>query len=149
VGNNPAEGTLPLCPSARPDMDGSVVFGVVGGAPNSPLVAYLTEPQPVSPPVLALTQPLEPTEVLRFAAPCAGSACQHFDGQDCRLATKIVDFLPPVVATLPPCRLRPRCRWWQQEGRAACLRCPMVTTQTTTPSDALRRAADPQVPPQR
>ena len=35
----------PLCPSAQPAMEGSVVFGVVGGTSDEPRVAYLTDPQ--------------------------------------------------------------------------------------------------------
>ena len=51
-----------------------------------------------------------------------GHACGHFDGRDCpRLATRVVQLLPPVVDGVPPCHLRPDCRWWQQEGKAACL----------------------------
>lgn len=140
------EDSAALCPSARPEMDGSVLFGVVGGSDDAALVGYLKEPLAPTADVLARARPLEPTAVFRFAAPCAESACAHFDGADCRLAAKVVDLLPPVVAALPPCAVRRRCRWWQQEGRAACLRCPMIATEAPNASDSLRRAADPAVP---
>ncbi len=140
----PHDGT-PLCPSARPEMEGSVLFGVVGGSTEPGLLAYLKEPQPASAEVLAHAAPLKPTSIFRFAAGCGESACAHFDGADCRLATKIVALLPPVVAVLPRCAIRPQCRWWQQEGRAACQRCPSIATEPTAASDALRRAADPAV----
>ena len=134
----------PLCPSARPDTAGAVLFGVVGGGPDDDgLVAYLRQPQPATADVLALAGPLPPTAVFRFAAPCATSACVHFDGDDCRLATRIVDLLPPVVHVLPPCPVRSGCRWWRQEGRAACMRCPGIATDPADGSEALRRAADP------
>ncbi len=132
----------PLCPSAQPEMAGSVVFGVVSGTVEKPQLDYLKEPQPVSEELLALTAPVNPTEVFRFAAPCAGSACRHFDGVNCRLATRIVQFLPAKVERLPPCRLRSRCRWWQQEGKAACLRCPQVVTENHQPSEQLDRIAN-------
>lgn len=135
--------TSPFCPSAQPEMAGSVVFGVVSGTVEEPQLAYLTEPQPVSDELLALAGPVKPTEVFRFAAPCAGHACQHFDGANCLLATRIVQLLPTAVERLPPCRLRPRCRWWQQEGKAACMRCPQVVTENYKPSEKARQAADP------
>ncbi len=127
-------------------MAGSVLFAVVGGgSADSDLVAYLKEPQPATPEVVALTAPLPPTAVFRFAASCAESACAHFDGTDCRLAGRIVDLLPAVVEVLPPCAVRSRCRWWHQEGRAACLRCPMIATTPAKADAALREAAQPSV----
>jgi hypothetical protein len=133
----------PLCPSAQPEMEDAVAFGVVGGTAEEPRLAYLNEPQPVTEELLHLSDPAKPTEVFRFAAPCAGSACQHFDGADCRLAKRVVKLLDTAVDALPPCRLRPRCRWWRQEGKAACLRCPMVVTEVHHPSERLRQTADP------
>jgi hypothetical protein len=136
----------PLCPSARPDMDNSVIFGVVRRSLAEPRVGYLEEPQPVSNELLALAEPVNPTEVFRFAATCAGSCCQHFDGSNCRLATRIVLLMPAVVESLPPCAIRPHCRWWQQEGKAACRRCPAIVTESYQESESLRRAADPLTP---
>ena len=135
-----------LCPSAPPERAGGVLFGVVGGgATGSDLVAYLKEPQPVTDEVLALAAPLPPAAVLRFAAGCAESACAHYDGHECRLAEKVVVLLPPVVSVLPPCAIRSKCRWWAQEGRAACVRCPAIATRPADAGEALRRAADPAV----
>lgn len=141
--HNTATNAYPLCPSTQPEMEGSVVFGVVGGTLEEPRIAHLVEPQPVTDELLALSAPVAPTEVFRFAAPCAGSACQHFDGSNCRLAKKIVQLLPKVMTGLPPCRLRPDCRWWQQEGKAACMRCPQIVTETYHPSEQLQQAANP------
>lgn len=133
----------PLCPSARPEMAGGVIFGVVVGTLEAPRVGYLEAPQPVSDELLALAAPAKPAEVFRIAAPCAEHACQHFDGERCRLAQRIVRVVPAVVELLPACRLRPGCRWWQQEGKAACLRCPQIVTEEPRPSEQLRQAADP------
>lgn len=132
-----------LCPSALPDQKGSVVIGVVGGTIEEPRVAYLVEPQPVTDEILTLTEPAAPTEVLRFAASCAGNMCKHFDGSNCRLITRVVQNLPKVVDVLPTCRIRPQCRWWQQEGKAACMRCPQVVTDSYSDSQQLRQAAIP------
>jgi hypothetical protein len=75
-----------------------------------------------------MAAPLKPTEVFRLAATCAEHKCPHFDGADCRLATRVAKMLPPVVDSLPPCVIRKECRWFSQEGAAACMRCPQVTT---------------------
>ena len=145
--DEPKIGTLegmPTCPSAQPEMEDAVAFGVVTGTSEEPRLAYLSEPQPVTDELLALSEPVKPTEVFRFAAPCAGRACRHFDGAACRLAQRVTRLLPTVVDKLPPCRLRPRCRWWRQEGEAACLRCPMIVTEVKHPDGLLRRVAEPE-----
>jgi hypothetical protein len=92
------------------------------------MLQYLNEHVPATPEVLAMAAPLKPTEVFRLAATCAEHQCPHFDGADCRLAARIVRILPAVVNTLPPCLIRKECRWYSQEGGAACKRCPEVTT---------------------
>lgn len=135
--------TSPLCPSAQPDMAGSVIFGVVGGTVEEPRLLHLVEPRPVTEELLALSEPVKPTEVFRFAAPCAGRGCLHFDGSKCQLAVRTVQLVPGVVETLPPCRIRPRCRWWLQEGKAACLRCPVIMTENYHPSEVIALAAMP------
>ncbi|MDZ8068670.1 MAG: hypothetical protein RMY64_24065 [Nostoc sp. DedQUE08] len=81
----------------------------------------------------------------RTAAPCATKGCQHFDGKDCRLAMRVVENLPKVVEDLPPCSIRRDCQWWQQEGKAACMRCPQVITDNYNPSELLVKVATPTV----
>jgi hypothetical protein len=132
-----------LCPSAQPEMTGSVVFGVVGGTDEEPRVQWIEKPVPVTGDLLALTGAVPPTQVLRIAAPCQENACCHFDGTDCRLATKLVQLMPAVTESLPPCRIRPDCRWFQQEGRAACAVCPQIVTYSVNPSEKLALAATP------
>ncbi len=133
----------PLCPSARPEPGESVVFGVIVGEVKQPRVAYLKEPQPVTDELVAKASPVTPAEIFRTASPCAKSGCQHFDGQDCRLAMRIVDNLAGVVEELPPCSIRRDCRWWQQEGKAACMRCPQVITDNYNPSELMSQVAEP------
>ncbi len=134
----------PLCPSSLPDQQGSMIIGVVGGTIEEPRVAYLAEPQAVTDEILTLTEPAAPTEVLRFAAPCVSGKCKHFDGANCRLVTRVVQLLPKVVDVLPACRIRSHCRWWRQEGKAACMRCPQVVTDSYSASEPLRQAALPE-----
>ncbi|MGH2585486.1 MAG: nitrogen fixation protein [Dehalococcoidia bacterium] len=145
MGNSADPTDAPLCPSAQPEMAGAVAFGVVGGTAEQPRVAHLVQPLPVSDELLALVEPAKPAAVFRFAAPCAASACLHFAERRCRLASRVVETLPAAVDGLPACHIRPTCRWWRQEGKAACLRCPMIVTETANPSDLLVQAADPTV----
>ena len=138
----------PFCPSAQPDMPESVIFGIIGGTPADPRLRYLAEPLPPTPELLALAEPVEPTEVFRFGAVCAERHCQHFDGAHCTLGAKLATEVRPVTTIAPPCRLRSRCRWWQEQGVEACLRCPVVVTKAHNPSSELRQAARPQGAPE-
>jgi hypothetical protein len=118
-----------LCPSAQPGMDRCQVWGVVDHDRGpAPVVKYLNEPVEATPEVLTTTARLKPTEVLRLSATCAEHRCPHFDGMDCKLVSRIVRLLPAVVDSLPPCVIRRECRWYSQEGGAACKRCPGMTT---------------------
>ena len=124
-----------LCPSGRPESEDSVVFGIISGTVAEPRVAYLKQPLPITDELIAKASPITPAEIFRTAAPCAAKACLHFDGQDCRLAKQIAEKLPAVAEELPPCSIRRNCRWWQQEGKAACMRCPQVITDNYNPSE--------------
>lgn len=136
-----------LCPSAFPEWEGARLFAVVGGTCDRPETAYLDQSQPVDPEWLALAGPVTPIEIFRFAAPCAAHACQQYDaeGGTCRLAQKTSRLAPIVVHKLPRCTIRAGCRWWVQEGAAACQRCPQVATLNFAPSEAMRIAANPQI----
>ncbi|HEY0183595.1 MAG TPA: hypothetical protein VGC09_12385 [Rhodopila sp.] len=134
--------SLIRCPSAQPSADG-LVIGVVAGTAEARRIGYLTEPQPVTQEILALAGPVAPAQVFRMAAPCMGEGCKHFAGGDCHLVKRIVAALDPVVSGLPPCQIRPTCRWFRQEGRAACVRCPQVVTNTYDATELQRRVADP------
>jgi hypothetical protein len=130
------------CPSAQPSADG-LLIGVLTGPAEQRQVAYLTEPQPVTDEILAMAAPATPAQVFRMAAPCMGGGCKHFAGGDCTLAQRVVTALQPVVSRLPPCRIRPTCRWFRQEGREACLRCPQVATDSYSGTELQRWVADP------
>src|ERR1051325_9225659 len=137
-----------LCPSAQPDWPTARIIGVVGGTAAQERVAFLDEPVLAERKLLALAEPLQPTEVFRFTAPCAATACNHFGEGRCRLASKIVRLLPEVTSAAPPGAIRAQCRWWNQEGLSACLRCPQVVTQDGLQSEAWQKAADPEVTPE-
>lgn len=130
-----------LCPSAQAEIDKSVIFGVVGGTVEEPRVGYLQNTKSISLEVLALPHGLKPSEVFRIAAPCAAGKCQHFDGKDCRLVRRTVEMLPAVVDVLPACPIRGECRWWHQEGKAACMRCPQVVTDICAATELMQAAS--------
>ncbi len=130
-----------LCPSAQPGMDNCRVLGVVQQQGPTPTTLYLNQLLAASADVLALATPLKPTEVFRLAATCAEGKCPHFDGADCRLATRVVQILPAVVDALPPCTIRKDCRWYFQEGGAACRRCPEITTISYDLSERVREVS--------
>ena len=133
-----------LCPSAQPEMHGVRLLGVITAADEGPSLAYLRDDVPVTDELLAQAEPAHPTEVFRFAAQCEEKRCTHFNGERCKLASRIVHFLPAVVDALPTCRIRSSCRWFRQEGRDACFRCPQVVTESTNASPEFQRAALPQ-----
>jgi hypothetical protein len=120
--------------------------GVVGGTVENPRVTLLPTTLPVTDELLELARPVRPTEVFRFAAPCLCNGCSHFNGTNCRLATKITRLLPTATDALPECAIRPQCRWYRQEGSDACQRCPAVVTDDTFRSSEIRVAADPATP---
>lgn len=132
--------TSPIqCPSAPPEWTGAVVTGVVGGTADAPRIVPLREAVNASAEILALIEPgIVATEVLRFAAPCAGDRCGEFAAGRCTLAARIVGHAPAVTDALPYCTIRAACRWWQQEGKAACHRCPQVLTDNRNPNPSLR-----------
>ncbi|HEV7842949.1 MAG TPA: hypothetical protein VGO69_04590, partial [Pyrinomonadaceae bacterium] len=134
MSENLSKSTKALCPSAQPEWPGTLVIGIVAGTADEPRVMPLDKPLPVTDELLALSNPVTPTEVFRFAAPCACKACPNFEDDRCALIQRIVRILPRVTNTLPACEIRPHCRWWQEEGEAACLRCPQVVTENYNPS---------------
>jgi len=127
----------PFCPSAQPHMREPRVLGVVRNGETS----YLAEHVPLTDELLALAEPAGHSRVLRIAARCEENACTHFDGVNCRLAARIVQMLPAVSDALPACLIRAECRWYRQEGRPACTRCPQIVTEFSDDNEAFRKAA--------
>jgi hypothetical protein len=137
----PSRDTVPLCPSAQPDWEGSVAIGVIEGTVEKPRMTHFPNALPVSRELLDLAKPVTPAEVFRFAAPCLQGRCVHFQNSHCNLVTQIINVLPAVTEMLPTCAVRTQCRWWRQEGKAACLRCDQVVTDNHSPSPEMRIAA--------
>lgn len=138
---NESDPAVLRCPSAQPGMADAEILGVVEGVGDGARVAYVNAHVAASDDILALAAPLAPTEVYRLSARCEERRCTHFDGARCQLAVRIVERLPEVAAWLPPCAIRPICRWFQQEGRSACLRCPQIVTTNANANDLIADVA--------
>ena len=132
-----------LCPSARPTLNSSVVFGVVGGTVDLPRVVYLKQTLDVTEELISKVHPVTPAEVFRSASPCETNNCQHFDGTNCRLASRVAKQLPVVTSQLPSCPIRRDCQWWAQEGSVACFRCPQIVTDNYSPSSLMKEVSLP------
>jgi hypothetical protein len=129
------------CPSAQPGMGDVQVLGVVVRDAEEPRLAYLDEAVAATPDMLEMAAPVPVSQVFRLSARCEESKCTHFDGTRCQLAVRIARLLPEVVDSLPACNIRPACRWFRQEGRAACLRCPQIVTGTYEADERLQEVA--------
>lgn len=118
-----------FCPSAQPGLNGSLILGIIDRSSDSPRVSYLDRPARVtSGTLLAFTgSDARPTAIFRFAAPCKQAGCHNWNGSICKVAEQLVQILP-TARQLPDCKLRPVCRWFDQEGASACVRCPQVLT---------------------
>lgn len=129
------------CPSAQPGMGDVQILGVISRDADAPQLAYLDQPMAPTPELLSLAAPLGVDQVFRLSARCEEKKCMHFDGHDCQLAVRIAKMLPEVVDHLPACNIRPDCRWFKQEGRAACARCPQIVTATAEADERWQQVA--------
>lgn len=119
------------CPSSQPSVEGARIFGIVGGTVDRPHVSYLEKGVEVTPDLIEQVGDIDPKRVFRFSGQCKNDACGQFRSGHCRLGQDIVRMLTPVVDQLPACTIRATCRWYAENGRDACLRCPQVVTTTT------------------
>lgn len=130
-----------LCPSAQPHLHGSAIFASVEKKSQGPDVSFLRSSFPVSEGTrIALAAGmLHANEMFRFAAPCEQAGCTNWSGDHCRVAERLVQILPVSSLELPACVIRPDCRWFAQEGGAACMRCSQVVTNSAGFEEALNR----------
>jgi hypothetical protein len=65
----------------------------------------------------------------RTAAPCVTARCGRWDGRRCEVGAGLAALADGrTPAALPACGIRARCRWWAEQGAAACRLCPLVRT---------------------
>jgi hypothetical protein len=126
--------TASLCPSA-PATAGAALIGIV--QPDGH-VANLPTSLPVDRGFIDRARALGPLERrFRFAAPCEKRRCEHWAGDACGLIGRLLDAAEvhePLAARPPPCAIRAICRWWDQEGPAACAVCTLVVTDVRAES---------------
>ena len=131
-----------ICPSAQPEQPDATIIGIIRGSNGAAAVEILPEALPLHPLINLIPEDVRPTEVLRLAA-VREAKCQHFKNDTCTLSARIIARLPAVSDHLRRCAIRPSCRWWRQEGPAACHRCPQVITEPYWASDLIREVATP------
>lgn len=136
-----------LCPSAPGSLDDSVLIGVVTSHPEGPRVVPTERAFEVTPEILKMAEPVNPSEVFRFASTCRGSTCPHFKNEACQLAVRSVALLEAVTEDLPECPIRSLCRWFRQEGGAICKRCPQIVTDQYRPYDQMLQIVNETDPP--
>jgi hypothetical protein len=127
-----------LCPSAKAK-PGSQLLGV---RQKDGTVAILPEALPVDEEFMQIVQtdPTPAEQRFRFSNKCVENGCVQWTGKSCGVIERVVEFLDsvPLKESLPPCSIRPRCRWYAQNSADACRICPYVLTEITI--DELREA---------
>lgn len=120
-----------LCPSHR-CKPGSQLLGV---RQDDGTVAILPQPLPVTEEFISIVSRHEtpPEQRFRFTNKCVESGCRQWTDRGCGVVEKMVDYLDKIqpLASLPPCAIRPSCRWFSQRGGDACALCSYVITEIT------------------
>ncbi|HEY0303002.1 MAG TPA: hypothetical protein VGC36_16770 [Rhizomicrobium sp.] len=118
------------CPSARAEA-GATLIGVIG---TDGRVAYLKTALEIDADFIAeASKDGPPEERFRFAGTCVEGKCVQWDGagKRCGVLDGVIPYLGrgDADAPLQPCVIRGACRWYRQDGAAACRICPGVITQ--------------------
>ena len=116
-----------LCPSAPCGPD-ALVIGVIGPAGR---VGHLVPAPRAGPGFVRAQRALgRPEGRFRFADRCVTSGCRWWDGGRCGAGDAALELsgLAEDAERLPRCAIRPRCRWFAQNGRAACEVCSLIVT---------------------
>lgn len=132
-GGNAAPDLRPRsCPSA-PAAPGAILLGVLGADGH---IHNLRTTMTVDADFLAAAGQSGPVEArMRFAGRCQTSGCMQWTGTRCGVIDRAMAIMqqagvPPAPA-LPPCTIRSDCRWFSQNGPAACGTCTLIVTDTT------------------
>ena len=117
------------CPSGQCE-EGAQLLGVVQADGT---IGYLGQPIPIDADFVATARTgRSPERRFRFTSKCVEGACQQWTGTRCGVIDKMIEALQPVdEATLPRCGIRSYCRWFHQNGVAACRTCRLVITDCT------------------
>lgn len=118
------------CPSAECS-SGNWLFGLVRGDGT---VGRLTPPVKIDKEFVDIANlGRDPQKRFRFVGDCVEKRCEHWNEKKCQIAKQIVTAIESDVAQEPirepqKCSFRPECRWFSQEGWAACGVCLHVIT---------------------
>jgi hypothetical protein len=120
------------CPSASCE-PGATLLGLID---ENGRVGYLTPAITIDHEfVEKVERGRSPRKRFRFAGPCVEEKCVQWTGSRCGVIDTVfeaVERLDPEPAlekdSLPHCAIRSSCRWFAQEGEAACAACPFVIT---------------------
>ncbi len=117
------------CPSSRCE-PGASLIAIVG---DDGRLAHVTPALTVDEAfVEAAAQHGSPEARMRFASPCLEAGCAQWTGSSCGIIEQVMAAgIGPAGGRLPRCAIRPSCRWYAQEGAAACRACPLVVTDAT------------------
>ncbi len=84
--------------------------------------------------VLPLPDSVRPTLIargalqsIRLTGPCLRGECLNFRGGICLLGKLVSDLADDGDDCLPACPIRAKCRWFDENGAAACQTCPQIT----------------------
>jgi len=122
-----------LCPAAPPHWPDAKVWAIAAGTKDDPQIVPLPpEPWPPEWAAEALSV-ATPRELFRICGTCI--KCKQYwdptqagaqgDGA-CTLVQRVIANFPEKP--LQWCPIRSVCRWWAQEGAAACSVCPGIVT---------------------
>lgn len=77
-----------------------------------------------------------PEQRFRFAGTCQEGRCAQWTGTGCGVIERVLSRMDTVAGEhpLPRCFLRASCRWFAQEGAAACSACSRVVTDGRAPA---------------
>jgi hypothetical protein len=120
-----------MCPSTT--ASNSTVF--LGMIMPTGKVAYVTPEVPSATVLSTLEESGTPLESqYRFAGPCVTSKCGFWTGEHCGLGAKLAESYQsanlPDPESLPKCAIRRTCRWFAEQGPAACSPCSYVVTDS-------------------
>jgi hypothetical protein len=118
-----------LCPSAPCTAD-AILLGRVGRDRRVRYLPYRMEVGETF--VTEAAKGPRPETRFRFASSCVEGSCKQWKDGRCGIADLAVELLKDAVSEanpLPRCSIRLDCRWFAQNGPAACRSCPLVTTE--------------------
>jgi hypothetical protein len=119
------------CPSST-CAEGALLLGILT---SSGRIAYVQPPTRVDAEFVARAKERgHPERAFRFSSPCVEGRCPQWTGEHCGLGELVAkqahDVQTSEPAGLPACSIRSSCRWYFEQGRAACAVCPTVVADT-------------------